>query len=87
MWGAHSNRKAKTRHPPSFFWQTGSVQEPLGSQRAEDKHAAFTTLYELTGREIHRRKLLEVIDVLWSRMFHPGTWTGIAQFALAAEAR
>ena len=43
---------------------------------------AYTTLYELTRAEIHRRKLLEVIDVLWSRMFHAPTWTGIAQFAL-----
>jgi mannobiose 2-epimerase len=39
-------------------------------------------LYELTGAEIHRRKLLEVIDVLWARMFHAPSWTGIAQFTL-----
>jgi mannobiose 2-epimerase len=57
-----------------------------GDRKSFDVHLhlmeAFTTLYELTGREAHRRKLVEVVDLLWARMFHPGTWTGIAQFAL-----
>lgn len=57
-----------------------------GDRKSFDVHMhlmeAFTALYELTGREIHRRKLAEVIDVLWNRMFHAGTWTGIAQFGL-----
>jgi mannobiose 2-epimerase len=57
-----------------------------GDRKSFDVHMhlmeAYTTLYELTHVEIHRRKLLEVIDVLWARMMHTSTWTGIAQFAL-----
>jgi mannobiose 2-epimerase len=57
-----------------------------GDRKSFDVHMhlmeAYTTLYELTHAEIHRRKLGEVIDVLWSRMFHTPTWTGISQFSL-----
>ncbi len=57
-----------------------------GDRKSFDVHMhlleAYTALYELTRAEIHRRKLLEVIDVLWYRMFHEPTWTGISQFAL-----
>jgi mannose/cellobiose epimerase-like protein (N-acyl-D-glucosamine 2-epimerase family) len=57
-----------------------------GDRKSFDVHMhlmeAYTTLLELTGAEIHRRKLLEVIDVLWSKMFHAASWTGIAQFSL-----
>jgi len=57
-----------------------------GDRKSFDVHMhlmeAFTSLYALTGSEIHRRKLLEVIDVLWTHMFHPTHGTGIAQFAL-----
>jgi mannose 2-epimerase len=67
-------------------WQPRPDGAYGGDRKSFDVHMhlmeAFTALYELTGREIHRRKLLEVIDVLWARMFDPGTWTGIAQFAL-----
>ena len=57
-----------------------------GDRKSFDVHMhlmeAYTTLYELTGAEIHGRKLREVIDVLWRRMFHAPSWTGIAQYAL-----
>jgi mannose 2-epimerase len=57
-----------------------------GDRKSFDVHMhlmeAYTALYELTRADIHRRKLLEVIDVMWRRMFNPSTWTGIAQFAL-----
>jgi mannobiose 2-epimerase len=41
---------------------------------------AFTTLYECTKEEVHRRKLLEDIDILISRIIHPLHKTGIPQF-------
>jgi mannose/cellobiose epimerase-like protein (N-acyl-D-glucosamine 2-epimerase family) len=67
-------------------WQPRPGGAYGGDRKSFDVHMhlmeAFTALYELTGREIHRRKLAEVIDVLWSRMFDPGTGTGIAQFGL-----
>ncbi len=67
-------------------WQPRPSGAFGGDRKSFDVHMhlmeAYTTLYELTGAEIHRRKLLEVIDVLWTRMFHPGTWTGLAQFSL-----
>lgn len=57
-----------------------------GDRKSFDVHMhlmeAYTTLYELTRSEIHKRKLREVIDVLWTRMMHAPTSTGIAQFAL-----
>ena len=67
-------------------WQPRPPGAYGGDRKSFDVHMhlmeAYTALYELTRAEIHRRKLLEVIGVLWARMFHPGTWTGIAQFAL-----
>ena len=57
-----------------------------GDRKSFDVHMhlmeAYTTLYELTRSVIHRRKLEEVIALLWARMFHEPTWTGIAQFSL-----
>ncbi|HNQ35667.1 MAG TPA: AGE family epimerase/isomerase [bacterium] len=57
-----------------------------GDRKSFDVHMhlmeAFTSLCELTGREIHRRKLREVVRVLWERMLDPASGTGIAQFEL-----
>lgn len=55
-----------------------------GDRKTLDVHMhlmeAYTTLYECTGREVHRRKLLEVIDLLLNRINHPVYKTGIPQF-------
>jgi len=55
-----------------------------GDRKTLDVHMhlmeAFTTLYEGTGKEIHRRKLLEIIDLLLNRFIHPIYKTGIPQF-------
>lgn len=57
-----------------------------GDRKSFDVHMhlmeAYTSLFRLTGREIHRRKLQEVIGVLMRHMFDPKTSTGISQFAL-----
>jgi mannose/cellobiose epimerase-like protein (N-acyl-D-glucosamine 2-epimerase family) len=42
---------------------------------------AFTTLYELTGRERHRRALVEIVELIHGRMVDPDTGCGISMFA------
>jgi mannobiose 2-epimerase len=55
-----------------------------GDRKTLDVHMhlmeAFTALYECTGRDVHRRKLLEVIEILLCRIIHPVYKTGIPQF-------
>lgn len=55
-----------------------------GDRKTLDVHMhlmeAFTTLYECTGKEVHRRKLLEIIDILLYRIIHPVYKTGVPQF-------
>ncbi len=55
-----------------------------GDRKTLDVHMhlmeAFTTLCECSGKEVHRRKLLEVIDLLVKRTIHPVYKTGIPQF-------
>lgn len=55
-----------------------------GDRKTLDAHMhlmeAFTTLYEASGKEIHRRKLLEIIALLMNRIMHPEFGTGIPQF-------
>lgn len=55
-----------------------------GDRKTLDVHMhlmeAFTTLYEATGQDVHRRKLLEIIDLLLNQIIHPEYKTGIPQF-------
>ena len=55
-----------------------------GDRKTLDVHMhlmeAFTTLYECTGEDVHRRKLIEDIDLLINRIIHPVYKTGIPQF-------
>ncbi|MCD6596370.1 MAG: AGE family epimerase/isomerase [Bacteroidales bacterium] len=55
-----------------------------GDRKTLDVHMhlmeAFTTLYECSREELHRRKLKEDIALLLSRMMHPEFKTGIPQF-------
>jgi mannobiose 2-epimerase len=55
-----------------------------GDRKTLDVHMhlmeAFTALYECTGKDVHRRKLLEVIEILQKRINHPVYRTGIPQF-------
>lgn len=55
-----------------------------GDRKTLDVHMhlmeAFTTLYECTGLEVHKRKLLEDIDLLINKIIHPVYKTGIPQF-------
>ena len=55
-----------------------------GDRKTLDVHMhlmeAFTALYECTGKDVHRRKLIEIIDILLYRIIHPRYKTGIPQF-------
>jgi mannobiose 2-epimerase len=55
-----------------------------GDRKTLDAHMhlmeAFTTLYECSRQSVHRRKLLEDIDILIKRILHPKYATGIPQF-------
>ena len=55
-----------------------------GDRKTLDVHMhlmeAFTSLYECTGREVHKRKLNEDIELLINRFIHPQYRTGIPQF-------
>ncbi|MCF6357900.1 MAG: AGE family epimerase/isomerase, partial [Draconibacterium sp.] len=65
-------------------WTLNGPGSAGGDRKTLDVHMhlmeAFTTLYECTGKEVHRRKLLEVIDILNIRINHPVYKTGIPQF-------
>ena len=70
-----------------MFERDWTLREPGsagGDRKTLDVHMhlmeAFTALYECTGRDVHRRKLLEVIDILQHRINHPRYRTGIPQF-------
>jgi len=55
-----------------------------GDRKTLDVHMhlmeAFTSLYECTGADVHKRKLLEVIEILLNHIIHPVYKTGIPQF-------
>ncbi len=57
-----------------------------GDRKSIDVHMhmmeALTALYELTGSPTHRRRLLEVIDLICTRMLDPETGLGFMQFGL-----
>lgn len=67
-----------------------TISEPgyaAGDRKSLDIHMhlleAFTTLYKLTGEEIHKRKLNEVIDIILKRMVNQQDGCGRNQFDLA----
>jgi len=57
-----------------------------GDRKTLDVHMhlmeAFSTLLEASGESIHKRKLLEDIDILLERLMHPEFKTGIPQFTV-----
>lgn len=65
-------------------WELMGPGPAGGDRKTLDVHMhlmeAFTTLYEASGKEIHRRKLQESIDILIKHVMHPSYGTGIPQF-------
>jgi mannobiose 2-epimerase len=70
-----------------MFWRDWQLKGPGaegGDRKTLDVHMhlmeAFTTLFECSQKRIHRRKLLEVIEILLHKILHPKSKTGIPQF-------
>jgi mannobiose 2-epimerase len=65
-------------------WRLCGPGSQGGDRKTLDVHMhlmeAFTTLYECSRQDVHRRKLLEDIDLLTKRLLHPVYRTGIPQF-------
>ncbi|MGK7395341.1 MAG: AGE family epimerase/isomerase [Candidatus Cyclobacteriaceae bacterium M3_2C_046] len=65
-------------------WQLKGPGSAGGDRKTLDVHMhlmeAFTTLYECGSKEVHRRKLLEIIGLLEQKILHPKYRTGIPQF-------
>lgn len=57
-----------------------------GDRKSMDVHMhlmeALTSFYEMTGHPTHRRRLLEVIELIITKMLHPRHGTGWIQFTL-----
>lgn len=68
-------------------WTPSAPGFHAGDRKSLDTHMhlleSFTVLLELTGRELHRRKLLEVAALIRDRMIDPATGCGRNQFDLA----
>lgn len=66
------------------YFNLKKARDDFGSHKSLDVHMhlmeAFTTLYELTGEENHRKALLDVIDLIFDKMIDPTTGTGISMF-------
>ena len=82
---------ADTRHGGWFEimkrdWQPERPGKYGGDRKSMDVHMhmmeALTSLYEMTRSATHRRRLLECVDLICSRMLEPKTGTGYMQFAL-----
>ena len=67
-------------------WMVSAPGFCAGDRKGLDTHMhlmeAFTTLYAASGLEIHRRKLLEVLDLIAYAMIDPVTGCGRNQFTL-----
>jgi len=67
-------------------WDPAPPGRSGGDRKSMDVHMhmmeALTTFYEMTGNPTHRRRLLEIIDLIVNTMLHPEYKTGYIQFSL-----
>jgi len=65
-------------------WELKGPGAAGGDRKTLDIHMhlmeAFTTLYECSQKELHKRKLLEIIHLIIDKILHPEYKTGIPQF-------
>jgi mannobiose 2-epimerase len=68
-------------------WSVSAPGFNAGDRKSLDIHMhlmeAFTTLAQCSGKEIHRRKLAEVIDVILNKMVNKKSGCGMNQFDCA----
>ncbi|GMW00707.1 MAG: hypothetical protein AMXMBFR84_18440 [Candidatus Hydrogenedentota bacterium] len=67
-------------------WQLKRPGKYGGDRKSFDVHMhlmeAFTNLYEATGKEIYKRRTVEIISLIFNRILHPHSRLGVAQFML-----
>lgn len=65
-------------------WELKGPGAAGGDRKTLDIHMhlmeAFTTLYECSGKQVHRRKLTEMIELIMDKILHPKYRTGVPQF-------
>ena len=65
-------------------WTIAPPGFAAGDRKGLDTHMhlmeSFTTLYAASGEEIHKRKLIEVIDLICEKMIDPASGCGLNQF-------
>ncbi len=65
-------------------WELKGPGSAGGDRKTLDIHMhlmeAFTTLYECTRKEVHRRKLIEIVQLIIDKILHPKYRTGVPQF-------
>ena len=65
-------------------WTLCSPGSGGGDRKTLDVHMhlmeAFTALYQCSGKELHKRKLQEIMELLATKIMHPRYGTGIPQF-------
>ena len=90
-YAAICSHMADTRHGGYYEimqadWRPERPGRYGGDRKSMDVHMhmmeALTTQYEMTQAPTHRRRLLEVIDVLVDKMLRPESGTGYMQFSL-----
>jgi mannobiose 2-epimerase len=68
-------------------WTPSAPGFHAGDRKSLDTHMhlmeSFTALYAASQRPLHRRKLLEIVDLIAARMIDPDTGCGLNQFDLA----
>ena len=66
-------------------WELKGPGSPGGDRKTLDVHMhlmeAFTCLYDCSQKEVHKQKLIEVIDLLINKILHSEYKTGIPQFS------
>ncbi len=66
------------------YFNIKKARGDIGAHKSLDVHMhlmeAFTTLYELTQEESHKKALIDVINLIFDKMVDPETGTGISMF-------
>lgn len=68
-------------------WQPAAAGFSAGDRKGLDTHMhlmeAFTSLYQASGEELHKRKLLEIVNLISEKMVDHVAGSGLNQFNLA----
>jgi mannobiose 2-epimerase len=89
-YAAIQKHMADSRHGGYFElmerdWSPKPAGKTGGDRKSLDVHMhlmeALTTYYEMTGHPTHRRRLIEVVELILTKMLHPGNGLGYIHFS------